>query len=267
MYIPKKSKGKGRKGGKRTGKTAVARSLTVNQKKEVNKLINGKAETKYVAAYPVNQGTCATTIITPLAFASVIPNLSQGVLANNRVGNKVGSSHGFLKLSFSLLNSSSASQNWMVRVFVLASKKVKTYPLIASLPAGQLLDVGDNTTTDWNPSTVNVVALSHMPISREDYTVLKTFNFCLSKNNGNMNNDATAGAPASANSTNMQHKTVVYNWRHKSSLIYDETGTLPTNYAPVYCYVAYPLDGYDIREISSAPIVVTSTIGMYFKDE
>lgn len=261
-FRPRKFTKKSKKYTKKPSKTLV---------KTIKRVVASQAEQKYVAVSVDDQVQVGTQIVTPSSLYPVLPKLFQGVGPQQRIGEQIRTCRGYVDFTFSFMNNYTPSGNWAIRVFMLNSKSIKDGQYIPNLAAGTLLDQGDGLTTDWIPSADNVVQLSQMVLSRENWSgQYKTL--YLSKNNGGMNADATPGALASANAVKFgTHATCRFTWKHAAPLKYEtNNGALnnyfPTNYCPVYAYVAYPLDGYNITEISAAPIIVTTRQHMWYTD-
>jgi len=257
------------------------KSLTENQKKEVIKLVHGAGETKYVVSDTIGQKVndpVGTQINLPLSLNNPVPFLKQGVQNHQRVGTKVTNVRGRTHFSFSLAHEVVSSANWGVKIFMLTSKQAKSYNVLTAIttaPAsnfttGTLLDVGNQTTTDWVSATYNVVQMSMMPLSHEDWRG-KTKTIKLSKNSGAMNNDASTPPPSPNSGHFATNYQFTWNWKHKTLLYDDATAgaDLPTNFAPAYVLVAFPYDGYDINvgPILNSPVRVNVRNEMYYKDE
>lgn len=247
----------------------VTKSLTKNQKQAVKQLIAQPVERKYLAQTAVNGSSVNNTLITPIAWGSCIPLMNQGPQPNARIGNSVRNVVGRTQFSFAIDGNAVNSQNFYVRLFLVQSKKVKSYSLIPSLPTNQLLDAGNNNTIDWDNALNTPAELSMMPLSSEHYTG-KVVTFRLNKNVGLPIQDATAGN--SPNDGLLSSVTYSHEWKH-SIFKYDDftgvpgAGQLPTNYAPLFAYVAYTLDGTNIYGSSTVPILATVRCEMSYTDE
>ena len=185
--------------GAKAGKRRAAPFGRVSQgtlTKAIKSVIARQAEVKYVASTYEDQEQVATTLIVPAGLRPVLPKQSQGVGPAQRIGDQIRGARGHVDLTFSLMNNYTSSGNYVVKVFELESKAVKDGQYISSLSPSTLLDVGDGSTTDWNPATVDVVILSQMPVSNSNFSVkaIKTLN--LSKNSGGMNGDASTPPPS-----------------------------------------------------------------------
>lgn len=261
--------------GAKAGKRRAAPFGRVSQgtlTKAVKQVIARQAEVKYCASANDDQVQVPTKIIVPANLHPVLPKNFAGVGAQQRLGDQIRGAHGYVDLTFSLMDNVTASANYLVKVFQLVSKSVKDGQYIPSLTPLQLLDLGNGSTVDWDPAVTNVVQLSQCIVSPSNWSVQSIKTMPLVKNNGGMNGDVTAGAPASANGGFAStHASCRLYWRHDSPIKYEtspgSTNTVyPTNYCPVYAYVAYSVDGQDLIEEPVAPIIVTSRQHMWFTD-
>lgn len=268
-------KGKGAKKSAKSKKSkAVSKSLTKNQKKAVVAIVRGQGETKYVVSDTLGQLNLQPVpyqINSPASFYNPVPLLKQGTQSNQRIGQKITQVRGRTHFLFSINQNMAASINWEVKLFMLTNKQAKSWNAIQnSVDANTLLDVGNQTTTDWVLPTYNVVQLSNMPLSHEDWKG-KTRTFRLAKNSGLMNADTATPPPSPNGSTYPQSVRFTWNWKHNTFLYDDDSALdgLPTNYAPVWVAVGYPVDGYDITADGAikTPIVMTVRNEMYYKDE
>lgn len=268
MRFPRKKSNASRPKNNNKVPKKVRNSLSKNQKKEVKILIAAPAERKYIGQTAVNGTSVPNTLITPLAWGSCVPKMDQGPSPIQRIGNTVRNIVGRTQFSFAIDGAAVNSQNFYVRLFLVQSKKIKSYSLIPSLPTNELLDAGNNNTIDWNPALNTPAEMSMMPISNEHYTG-KYVTFRLNKNVGLPIQDATAGN--SPNNGSLSSVTYTYKWKHSVFKYDDFTGggsaPLPTNYAPLFAYVAYTLDGTNIYGSSTVPVLATVRCEMSYTDE
>ena len=210
--------------GAKAGKRRAAPFGRVSQgtlTKAIKSVIARQAEVKYVASTYEDQEQVATTLIVPAGLRPVLPKQSQGVGPAQRIGDQIRGARGHVDLTFSLMNNYTSSGNYVVKVFELESKAVKDGQYISSLSPSTLLDVGDGSTTDWNPATVDVVILSQMPVSNSNFSVkaIKTLN--LSKNSGGMNGDASTPPPSANGGFAPTHASCRLYWKHDAPLKYE----------------------------------------------
>jgi len=233
--------------------------------KKVLAVVSKTEETKYVAQDIQKAVPIDTYIAINSDLVTPIPVLVEGTGSWQRVGQHIHNVRGKTHFQFSLPYNTAASANWVVRVYMLTSKQVKAFAQVTSLAANTLLDNGDGTTIDWDPSVNQVVTLSQRPLARENFS--GTFKeFLLAKNSGSLNGDASTPPPSSNGAHYATQHRFTWKWQHKSKVMYDENSYLPTNYNPMFILVAYPRDGYSVVSKEASPVVATIRTEMYFKD-
>ena len=238
--------------------------------KAIKQVVRSSAEVKYCASANEDQALVPTVINTPSNLHPVLPKNGVGTGPQQRLGDQIRGAHGRVDLTFSFQENDRAARSYVIRVYQLHSKSISDGQYIPSLSAGTLLDIGNGTTTDWTPASTNVVQLTQMPISSSNWTVMKTLTFSLAKDVGGMNGDTSGSDAPNGAHFPTQHTCSLY-WKHDAPLKYEtQTGApntvYPTNYCPVYAYVAYSVDGQDLLEEPLAPIILTSRQHMWFTD-
>lgn len=242
--------------GKRAAKpTFAAKVLAV---------VSKKSETKYVAEDIQKTVPVDTFIAIPSDLTTPLPVLTQGAGSFRRVGQTISNVRGKTHFNFSLPYNYAASSNWIVRVYMLRSRQVKSYPQVGSLPAATLLDNGDGTTLDWDATATQVVTLAQRPLAHENF-IGKYKEFKLSKNSGALNGDASTPPPSSNGGHFATNHQFTWNWAYKGNVAYDENSNYPTNVNPLFILVAYPVDNYTVTKEPS-PVIATIRTEMWFKD-
>lgn len=263
-------------------RSAISHSLTTLQKKEVKILVKKPAELKYAVSdrYGVKSWDIVYGSIVvgpPVALCqnlyAAMPDIIRGVDSNQRIGNKISSVHGKTHFSFCfdpLYGAALSTNDWYVRIFMLKSRQVKFSPSFNALQSNTLLDLGSSQTLDWRPNgqttgggpaSYNILAM--MPISKENFTGhYKTFR--MSKNQGLVNRDATGGQTTNLSAHNVVNFT--WNWSHAGNVLYDDNQAQPSNFAPFFTYVAYPVDTYGGANIDTTGILATVRTEVYYKD-
>ena len=213
--------------------------------KKVLAVVNRKEETKY-AANNFGAQVVTDTAVIPASLQFALPKIAQGTGSNQRIGQKISQAHGRVDFQFYFVptgvppTANYPSQDMWVKIFKISSKAVKSYPQLTTLSANTLLDVGDQTSCDWNV-TQPTQACAQMPISHEDFTGL-VHTMRLTKNQGLPNNDNTV--TNGPNTFGHAANTYSYTWKHKGNLLYDDTNSnYPTNYAPCFLIVVMNTDG------------------------
>ena len=229
---------KRRSGGARNPPSATP---TPAFRKKVQAVLTKEGETKY-AATDLGVVGATSTLLVPTSLVPMIPKLAQGTQSNQRVGQIVSNAHGRVDFQFFLISDGSGaypSQDVWVKIFKLTSKQAKSYGQIALLPGATLLDVGNQTTTDWS-APLSAPSYNQMPLSKEDFAGSSKL-IRLTKNQGVPNGDLATGQSPNT----FGHPATLYSmtWKHKGKLMYDDTSSLnPTNYAPVFAIVAFNTD-------------------------
>jgi hypothetical protein len=242
----------------------VAKSLTKNQKQEVKKLATLPLESKYVSDIDnVNEQSEGINnfINTTTNWYPIIPSVLQGTAQNQRAGNSISDCYITCKWDFRLLANANLTQHWRVKLFILESKRVKSYYNMFDATGnktvifGNLLNKGDGTMTNWQPPAgvgdTNADQYIKMPVNTDDFIVKKTHTFDLVKNVGQPNLGLSiASTPGlsdvsiSPNIGSKHNHHIEFKIKYKK-LLYDNTlydplpGNYATNHALFYYVVAY----------------------------
>jgi len=210
--------------------------------KKVNAVVSRSEETKYVAE-GVDIVDVSGYLAVPSGLKGCIPPLEQGTKSNERIGQKISYVKGRVDFAFWLNpgtgSENTASQDVKIKLFFLKSKSIRAQDQIPNLQAGTLLDYGDQTSTDWRPSSYPAFELNQMPLSKEDFSG-KTVTLHLRRNFGQANGGTESGV-LTYGAIGATHS---HSWKHSGSLLYDDgnESTIPTNFAPLYAFVAYNAD-------------------------
>ena len=273
----------------KTKAKAVAHSLTKNQKLEVKKLALGKIETKYCSDININLKNQIIANNIPLTnFYACIPAIGQGDGQNQRSGNVVSDAVVRVQLEFWLRNLSTFTNLWRVKIFVLESKRIKAVSNMYDATGvqlgntGPLLNNGDGNMVNWLTSTLGEDNQQYdkMPVNTDDYTVLHTKSFDLTKNVGSSNGGLSLigslpGDPVQviAQNPNLGKSTKKVNFKIKiKKLLYDNTtintigGAYPTNHNIFLFIVAWdPTYTITPSPTNSTPLFSVRN-DIYFKD-
>lgn len=232
--------------------------------KQIVVKVEGKSERKYVAEQLQKAVQVDTYIALPGDAVTVLPPLLQGSGSFQRDGQLVSNISGATHFNFSLPYNYAASSNWVVRLYMLQAKAIRSATNLVSLIAGTLLDPGNGTTKDWDPTVDQVVELSQTALSRENYTGSYR-DFKLSKNSGSLNGDASTPPPSPNGGHFATNHQFTWKWKHQGALKYDENSQYPTNYAPFFILVAFPYDNFGVTKEPS-PVIATIRTEMYYTD-
>lgn len=274
---------------KNAAKKKQQKSLTKNQKEEVKKLALGKIETKYCSDSSLNLNNTTTGNNIGLnVFYPMIPAVEQGTGQHQRSGNTVSDALVRCQLQFWLPASAVNTCLWRVKIFVLESKRIKSvvnmYDAtgVATSATGPLLNAGNGTMVNWGASTVGVDNQQYekMPVNTDDYIVLHTKTFDLTKNVGTQNgglalNAALPGEPAAIvpQNPNLGKAVKKVDFKIKiKKLLYDNTsintigGSYPSNHN-IFFYVVSWDPTFTITPSSANPLPLFSKrCDIFYKD-
>ena len=228
--------------------------------------IRGVAETKYCVDPAVNISgqPLSQDIITPAAWYPMIPRMAQGVANNQRIGLKISNVVIKTHFYFHFNQLQTPTDDIFVRVFYGYNKNIRSLNLINNISAGTLLDLGTQTSTDWNTGAFVPEELSMMPPQREVWS-LKQKTVRLVRNQGIENRDATLGATPNLAKGAARFTLTT---KHKSNLLYEEGAgggvQFPQNYAPLFAVVGWRADGYLMA--GSLPVVFYTRTEIFYKD-
>jgi len=247
-------------------------------------LIKQPAETKYCAEQLLDPDLTTTVpspysnfnspISTQADWYRVLPQLSQGVDVDQRIGNVVIPSKVRLHLNckFSKNSNDSNARDITVVVYVLKAKGQNQYLIpgggSTSAPIGgnlvlnynSYLDKGDGTDTAfsgyWRDST--------LPINREAVVLHNKRTFRLYKPAGVLNSNESPTAVSSAQEK--LHHSMHFDFKPKK-LKYDTvSAVLPTNFA--YCFaVGYYYNDGTAPDTGGGLLQVSARTEMWYKDE
>jgi len=240
------------------------KARTAQPSKALTRIVKGivirQAETKYVADR-FDLVDVSDNLIVPTGLYGALPSLGQGVKSNQRIGQKINASHGRVDLSFWLNpgtgSENTASQDVKIKLFMLRPKHITSQSLVPQLENDTLLDFGDQTTTDWKPLSYTAKELNQMPLSKEDFTG-RTHTIHLRRNFGQANGGTEAGV-LTYGQIGVDYS---FTWKHKGNLLYDDKSDVPTNYCPLFGFVAYNND--DSKYNGQVQCRITQH--MWFKD-
>lgn len=260
---------------------AAAKSLTPLQKKEVKILTAPQVETKYNAALIVKNVavlpllTSQTTGIAAGGLQPLLMPITQGIQNNQRIGLRIHPTHCKVTGRIWLAQTTEGSyptSDVIVKVWFLSSKRVKAYDQSSSLPANALLDVGDQTTTDWSSATpYDPFYYDYKRIATDEFTTHSVNHYRLMKNQGGTNGDLGPGqSPNIATpSTPMVKFSQVISL--PASLQYENAALFssnqPTNAYPLIAMVAYNTDGSVWKQAAGANSVFCDIhTELFYKD-
>jgi len=213
----------------------------------IKSVINNNVETKHVGGIVENAGL-HNAFISSADLFGVLPPLSQGVDAFERIGDKIKPVSLRLKGCLSFNGNYTSASPLIIKLYVLQWKPQRdSVGGFASVPVAQLLDAGGSLTS-FDGSAIRAM----LPINKNDFDVLATRTFKIS------------------DSANENHKceTASYNISVPlpARLLYQAGGrTSPSNFAPFMCIGWYYEDGA-IPAAEDAYVYNTTHAMLYFKD-
>jgi hypothetical protein len=251
VFLPRRSKTKKAKKAK-----AVANSLTPLQKQEVKKLTTVQSELKYVGGSLTNFNLPVWQMAeTPITtgnrnqFISLITPTIQGAGVNTRLGNKIypvkcrSTFVFYMKEPQSVGVYSDPPQDYFLNICIVKSKSVQNPALIANIPPGKFLLDGAGGTQDPLDITTGppqnyqkmLQVIDHLPINRNEYTVLRQKRVRMGKNNGSVNGDCSTttfaisdrDVPSKADNKNIHIEH--YEWSPGMLKYSTNSDTLPNN--------------------------------------
>jgi len=266
------------------GKPALYNAVKAVAKQEAEKLI----ETKYKMSlnqYSYSSGVTSVGNLTNACVSqfspspattgilqSVIPALTRGTGTDEIVGSRVQMVGGRTDFRFYIPASIAAAVDVIVKLYCLESRSIRDYSKMSTLPAGVLLREGFDTTTDWIPSTAPAAQVPYydmLDVNKSSFKVHHVKSFRLTKNYGLIQGGVDAVAP----NFGLNSHNFTWHWGKQMKLKYEDktlsapNSCNPTNYAPVFCAVAYYADntvpGPDSAII---PVSMLSMNHFYYKD-
>jgi len=271
---------------RKTAPKAITKVVKAIAKNEAEKLI----ETKYkmsVNQYAYSSGVTSVGILTNTAVSqfsaspattgilqSVIPSLTRGDGTDEIVGSRVQMVGGKTDFRFYIPATLPNAVDVVVKLYCLESRSIRDYSKMSTLPPNKLLRVGFDTTQDWQPSvaiTAQVPIYDMLEVNKSSFKVHHVKTFRLTKNYGLIQGGVDSVAPSTGPGSNAVDFT--WNWGRNMKLKYEDrelsapASCNATNYAPVWCAVAYYADntapGNDNTQM---PVNMISINHFYYKD-
>lgn len=228
-------------------KKAIRKAKNTAFDKKVLKVIHRNDETKYVAETITQVPGGPPTFlvpsfqVAPLNLSRMIPNLTQGVAENQRVGDIVNPIKANCMWNFYIASTDAVDVT--LNVVVVTVKGASNNLALPGIPVGQFFKVGDGTNVDPNGFTPVqfLTEVNHYQVNKDQYTLQKWFRRRLTKGPGAMNvapgvGTSSPAAPSSALS-------IKYTWKPPKLKYGLAADTLPTNHYPCYLIWATNNDG------------------------
>lgn len=253
----------------RIGRSKAVPRTTVAMAKYVNKLINRKTETKYVAnAYADNNTAFAANWFAPIQVDTLpcyhpgLPRLTAGTGDYQRIGARIQPTKVYTDLTVGFASQDLSCNEVMCVIYYGTCKAGKTWQNTTPIQsANDLLDNGDGTTQVFGGVKSDLL----LPINKHMYNAKRKV-FKLAKVAGVLNQTGALAPGALATSNGPSFKTVRLNFKVPKSLQYDQTTHgWPSNYAPWFAISYCRVDDSNPRADEEL-INVSSLSHMYFKD-
>lgn len=229
-------------------KKAVRRAKQSDFAKKVMKVVNRNEETKYVAETITQVPGGPPTFlvpsfqVAPLNLSRMIPNLTQGVLENQRIGDQVSPIKINCMWNFFLAGADAFDVT--LNIVVVSVKGANSQLALPGIPVGQFLKVGDGTNTDPNGFTPVqfLTEVNHYKVNNDQYTLHKWIKRRVSKGFG-LQNIAPPIPGASNAVANQGAMSIKYTWKPPKLKYNAAADTTPTNHYPCYLIWATNNDG------------------------
>jgi len=243
-------------------------------KTEIQKVIAGTQETKFVVDYPYNSQT-SSDLYQALNFSSgitstnelymLVPRINVGSDDHQRIGNRIEPIK--LKNTTSVFLPYSEARTAMsvfVDVYYLTCKQVKTQINNNEVPTGFLLNAGDGTNVPYD----GTAQTADLPINKAAFSVLKHKRVKLQLSAGDPNSVLVgAFANPAVVSTCYYEARWTYDIPVPSKLTYmNENVNYPSNYFPFMCLGFHAIDANGDTAPITPRIFCRSQSQMSYKD-
>ena len=225
-------------------KRVYAKGVSTRVKAYVQASIRSKSEQKFCSNFGLQTSTVAQIggIVTPQFFNTMLPGLASGANNYQRIGTEVRPTK--LRSTFTIfIDQTNSNVDCYVNLVCVVPLGISDQNQISNLPAGRLLmsgTVGPIDPAQSYGAQTKITQVDELPINTDAYRLIKRVRVRLQKNAGTANNVEQYAAPNSAMSA-LQKITVIT--RCPKTLLYpDAAAVYPTNFAPVWCAWATPVD-------------------------
>jgi len=253
---------------RRSKKTVAPARLSAPVVKAVNRLIDGKAETKY--QFGAKAVTSFNSSITSTSeWYNCLPDVPLSALSGTgthsweRVGNKITPTS--LKMSWAIgynPNVTRSCDNYVV-LYIFKHKTYKTYDSMkADGDPARFLNQGSAGLVTFGGYLQQLMT----PVNTEDYILVHRKIIHLQKGVGNLNNNEPSSDNVYAGNGNTSAKMIHYTYK-PPTLQYGDTGgfTQPTNFGMCWALGYAHADGA-VPDNINQDIQVSHTSLLYFKD-
>lgn len=229
---------------------------------EIKKITAPAEEIKYIATSWPERDVFANINTTGGAdLYKMIPDVSQGVEADNRLGNALSPksirTHFVVSWPPEIVNTA----NVYIRFLCISSREIKDYSASTALSGANLFLYGDGGTTDLvgQGFNDNLKINQFLPVNKKSWIVHHDKTIHLARGFGQTNNDSTS--PRTPTGYVPVCSTFTFDTPHKAALKYDKPlDVTPNNFAPYWCCYMWTADA---GTVVATPKVNTRT-DMYF---
>lgn len=237
----------------------------------VKRVLNRQLETKYVAQDNEGTGLVINSSITPpldaITILAPVAFQTGPAESNTREGDQIEPIKASVRghIWFNPVPADIPNQEFTkilyVKMFIVQSKTIKSAVLRSNLDGG-LLENGSANPVSWVSSALDFQTF--YPVSKQNYTLLKTRTMKFVKNYGKTQGDT---AVASQPNINMDRKTFGYTWKPPTLKYANDAQIQPTNHYPIMFLVAYS-PGIDVGATDwlEHALLYNYRTEMYYKD-
>lgn len=239
------------------GNAVGKRAFTINKKriakaakkvakadfnKKVEKVLNRKLETKYVAenitsAPPAPASTqIPSNQVTPANLQRMLPVIAQGLQEDQRVGDLIAPTKACGYWTLFLNDFTTGIVDVTVNIVVVMVKGASSQVAVAGTAGGDFLKTGGGGNTDPNGFTPVqfLTEVNRYHVNSDQYTLKKWIRKRICKGAGPVQGPLTGGVTNSSPTAGQGAMVVKYTWK-PPKMKYNAAGdTLPTNHYPVY---------------------------------
>jgi len=229
---------------------------------EIKKITAPAEEIKYIAKqWPVQTVQANISTVAGADLYRMIPEVSQGVEANDRVGNAISPKGIRTHFAVYFPAETQNTANVYVRFLCISSREIKDYTGVAGLSGTNLFAYGDGGTTDLSGQSFadNIQSNQFLPVNKKSWIVHHDKTVHLARGFGNTSNDS-ASPRTPTGYVPVAHR-FTFDTPHKGAFKYDKPlDVTPNNFAPFWCCYMWTADA---GTVSPQPIVHTRS-DLYF---
>jgi len=242
------------------GKPKVGKQLAT----AIKAVTDSKKETKYVGE-ALQAAVVGQAAATPAAFYRLIPNLTQGVQENQRVGDRIQTLRLKNTFTFNFSSTLQNNQDIVVNLWIVTVKGASSAGTVAGVLPGNFLKVGNGGNADPNdPNQPNMLQIvNHYPLNTDQYTYKRHYRFRMRRGIGQATNQNTGGEVAPTGVGPYEsYKVITWSCKPPSFKFNGAGDQTPSNFYPVALVYATNADGSAYGD----NIQMSVRRELYFKD-